>query len=66
MWPAIKFMGRLNYAAKFGLISFLFTLPLVVLSEQVFLSAFETVKKTEYELSAIGTIGELIEISHDI
>ena len=66
MWPAIKFMGRLNYAAKFGLISFLFTLPLVVLSGQVFLSAFETVKKTEYELSAIGTIGELIEFSHDL
>jgi len=66
LWPAIKFMGRLNYAAKFGLISFLFTLPLVVLSGQVFLSAFETVKKTEQELFAIETIGQLIAFSHDV
>ena len=66
LWPAIKFMGRLNYAAKFGLISFLFTLPLVVLSGQVFLSAFETVKKTESELAAIEQIGRLISFSHDV
>lgn len=66
MWPAIKFMGRLNYAAKFGLISFLFTLPLIVLSGQVFFSAFETMKKTEHGLSAIDTMAALIDFSHDI
>ena len=66
MWPAIKFMGRLNYAAKFGLISFLFTLPLIVLSGQVFLGAFETVKKTEAELQGIHTIGELLQLAHAV
>ena len=66
MWPAIKFMGRLNYAAKFGLISFLFTLPLIVLSGQVFLSAFETVKKTETELAGITAIGDLLDLVHDV
>ena len=66
MWPAIKFMGRLNYAAKFGLISFLFTLPLIVLSGQVFLSAFETVKKTETELAGITAIGDLLDLVHEV
>lgn len=66
MWPAIKFMGRLNYAAKFGLISFLFTLPLVFLSGQVFLSAFETVKKTEAELAGINAIDDLLQLVHKV
>lgn len=66
MWPAIKFMGRLNYAAKFGLISFLFTLPLVILSGQVFLAAFDTLKKTEAELVGINTIGELLQLVHQV
>ena len=42
MLPGIKFMGRLSYASKFSLISFLFLVPLVILSGQVFLAAFDS------------------------
>lgn len=66
MWPAIKFMGQLNYAAKFGLISFLFMVPLVVLSGQVFLAAFDSMKKTEQELSGLQTTQRLFEFAHEL
>lgn len=66
MWPAIRFMGQLNYAWKFSLISFLFTLPVVVLSGQVFLSAFETSQKAKNELTAVAFIDDLLMLSHEI
>ncbi|WP_286716928.1 methyl-accepting chemotaxis protein [Thalassolituus sp. UBA2009] len=66
MWPAIKFMGQLSYAAKFGLISFLFMVPLVVLSGQVFLAAFDSMKKTELELSGLQTTRHLFEFAHEL
>ena len=66
MWPAIKFMGQLNYAAKFGLISFLFMVPLVVLSGQVFLAAFESMKKTELELSGLQSTQQLFNFAHEL
>lgn len=59
MLPGIKFMAQLNYAAKFGLISFLFMVPLVVLSGQVFLAAFESMKKTELEIAAVSDVRAL-------
>ncbi|WP_320820096.1 methyl-accepting chemotaxis protein [Thalassolituus sp.] len=64
MWPGIKFMGQLNYAAKFGLISFLFMVPLVVLSGQVFLAAFESLKKTEQELNGVDDVRRLLDFAH--
>ncbi len=66
MWPAIKFMGRLSYAAKFGLISFLFMVPLVVLGGQVFWSAIESVRKTEKELAAVDTLKALLRFTHTL
>ena len=66
MWPAIKFMGQLSYAAKFGLISFLFMVPLVVLSGQVFLAAFESMKKTELELSGLQSTQQLFNFAHEL
>ena len=66
LWPAIKLMGRLSYAAKFGLISFLFMVPLVFLSGQVFYGSYQNLKKTEHELSAINNIQQLMNVVEDI
>ncbi|ASP39427.1 hypothetical protein CHH28_12420 [Bacterioplanes sanyensis] len=66
MWPAIKFMGRLSYAAKFALISFLFMVPLVLLSGQVFLTAMESMRKTERALSAVDTVEAMLAFAHQI
>ena len=66
MWPAIRFMGQLNYAAKFGLISFLFMVPLMVLSGQVFLAAFDSLNKTEQELSGLHSTRQLFEFAHKL
>ncbi|MAD47057.1 MAG: hypothetical protein CMH98_18845 [Oceanospirillaceae bacterium] len=60
MWPAIRLMSQLSYAAKFSLISLLFVVPLAVLSAQVFLSAFESVNKTEQELAGLTTSQALL------
>ncbi len=66
MWPVIKFMGQLSYAAKFGLISFLFMVPLVVLSGQVFFAAFDSMKKTELELSGLQSTQQLFHFAHEL
>ena len=61
MWPAIKFMSQLGYAAKFGLISLLFMVPLIVLSGQVFFSAFDSLTKTNTELEGLAVTQALID-----
>lgn len=66
MLPGIKFMGQLSYAAKFSLISFLFMVPLMVLSGQVFLAAFESMKKTEREMEAVSTVRRLVEFAGEL
>ena len=66
IWPAIKLMGKLSYAAKFGLISFLFMVPLVVLSGQVFLAAFESLGKTRTELRGLESGHKLISFAHEL
>jgi len=60
MWPAIQLMSQLSYAAKFSIISFLFLVPLVLLGAQVFLSAFESVNRTEHELAGLNTSRTLL------
>lgn len=62
LWPAIRLMGRLSYAAKFGLISFLFMVPLVFLSGQVFYASYQSLKKTESELAAIHNIQKVMSV----
>ncbi|MBL4797239.1 MAG: methyl-accepting chemotaxis protein [Oleispira sp.] len=62
LWPAIRLMGQLSYAAKFGLISFLFMVPLVFLSGQVFYASYQSLKKTERELIAVGNIEEVMSV----
>lgn len=62
LWPAIRLMGQLSYAAKFGLISFLFMVPLVLLSGQVFNAAYQSLKKTESELVAVYNIQEMMMV----
>ena len=62
LWPAIRLMGRLSYAAKFGLISFLFMVPLVFLSGQVFYASFQSLKKTESELIAVHNTQKVMHI----
>ena len=66
MWPAIRFMGQLNYAAKFGLISFLFMVPLMVLSGQVFLAASDSLQKTKEELSGLQATRQLFAFAHQL
>lgn len=66
LWPAIRLMGRLSYAAKFGLISFLFMVPLVFLSGQVFYASYQSLKKTERELIAVKNIKQIMEIVYSI
>ena len=66
MLPGIKFMGRLSYAAKFILISFLFLVPLVILSGQVFLAAFDSMKKTEQEITAVRSVELLLAFAKDL
>ena len=66
MWPAIKLMGRLSYAAKFGIISFLFMVPLVVLSGQVFLAAFESLEKTRNEMQGLDVSRELAAFAREL
>jgi methyl-accepting chemotaxis protein len=55
-------MGRLSYAAKFGLISFLFMVPLVFLSGQVFYASYQSLKKTEGEMIAANNIQQVMNI----
>jgi methyl-accepting chemotaxis protein len=62
LWPAIRLMGRLSYAAKFGLISFLFMVPLVFLSGQVFYASYQSLQKTESELLAVQNIQSIMNV----
>lgn len=62
LWPAMKLMGRLSYAAKFGLISFLFMVPLVFLSGQVFYDSYQSLEKTESELIAVNNIQHIMSV----
>ena len=62
LWPAIRLMGQLSYAAKFGLISFLFMVPLVFLSGQVFYASYQNLKKTESELIAVYNIQSIMNV----
>ena len=66
MWPAIKFMSSLGYAAKFGLISLLFMVPLIVLGGQVFFAAFDSLGKTSKELDGLHTSELLYEYAHKL
>jgi len=66
LWPAIRLMGQLSYAAKFGLISFLFMVPLVILSGQVFYASYQSLKKTESELVAVYNIQEIMAVVYAI
>lgn len=66
LWPAIRLMGQLSYAAKFGLISFLFMVPLVFLSGQVFYASYQSLKKTESELAAIHNIQRVIHVVYSL
>ncbi|KZZ04054.1 hypothetical protein A3746_03970 [Oleibacter sp. HI0075] len=66
MLPGIKFMGRLSYASKFSLISFLFLVPLVILSGQVFLAAFDSMKKTEREINAVYSVELLLAFAKEL
>src|SRR5690554_2698768 len=65
-WPAIKLMSQLSYAAKFGLISFLFMVPVIVLSGQFFWAAFDSLRKTEIELTGIETTKSLFNFAHQL
>jgi methyl-accepting chemotaxis protein len=62
LWPAIRLMGQLSYAAKFGLISFLFMVPLVFLSGQVFYASYQSLKKTESELIGVHNIQKVMTV----
>ncbi|MDF1763823.1 MAG: methyl-accepting chemotaxis protein [Oleibacter sp.] len=53
MWPGIKLMDRLGYAAKFGLISGLFLVPLLFLSGEIFLTSWQSINKTQQEKNAV-------------
>lgn len=66
MWPAIRFMSNLSYAAKFGLISLLFMVPLMLLSAQVFLAAFDSLNKTNQELEGLHTTEVLYGFVHQL
>ena len=66
LWPAFRLMGQLSYAAKFGLISFLFMVPLVFLSGQVFYASYQSLKKTESELIAVHNIHKVMDIVYSI
>jgi methyl-accepting chemotaxis protein len=65
-WPAIRLMGRLSYAAKFGLISFLFMVPLVFLSGQVFYASYQSLQKTESELVAVYNIQSIMNVVYSL
>lgn len=66
LWPAIRLMGHLSYAAKFGLISFLFMVSLVFLSGQVFYASYQSLKKTESELIAVYNIQSIMNVVYAI
>jgi len=66
LWPAIRLMGQLSYAAKFGLISFLFMVPLVFLSGQVFYASYQSLKKTQDELIAVENINQVMDVVYAI
>ena len=59
-------MGQLSYAAKFGLISFLFMVPLVFLSGQVFYASYQSLMKTESELAAIHNIQKVMSVVYSL
>lgn len=66
LWPAIRLMGQLSYAAKFGLISFLFMVPLVFLSGQVFYASYQSLEKTQDELIAVENIKQVMDVVYAI
>jgi methyl-accepting chemotaxis protein len=66
LWPAIKLMSQLSYAAKFGLISFLFMVPMVILGGQVFMAAFGSLSQSQEELNGLETTQALYEFAHQL
>ena len=61
--PAIKLMNMLSYAQKFGVISFTFFVPLLLLSYAIIDQTYQQIEKTKLEQSSLHIINEILEIS---
>ena len=58
--PAIKFMNRLSYAKKFGVISLTFFIPLVLLSYAILDQTYQHIKKSKTEQNSIQVIEDVL------
>ena len=54
--PFYKFMNRLAYSYKFGVVMLLFAIPLVVLLTQIFLSSNVELKQARQQSAGVATI----------
>lgn len=61
-FPAIKFMNRLSYAYKFGLISFLFLAQILVLSYVWVDNSYTTIRISKDELASVKDVQRIMQV----
>lgn len=64
--PAIKLMNKLSYAQKFGVISFTFFVPLLLLSYAIIDQTYQQIEKTKVEQQSLVTVRELLQLADTV
>ena len=64
--PAIALMNRLNFFAKFTLISVLFFLPMVVTSAFIVKSAYQNFLHTQHELAGLESLTQSLKVNQSL
>lgn len=62
LYPAIALMNRLSFGMKFGLISVLFFLPLLITSFYLVRDAYRQFSDTRIELQSLTLLGSGLQI----
>ncbi|MCO2226304.1 methyl-accepting chemotaxis protein, partial [Pseudomonas aeruginosa] len=66
LYPAIALMNRLSFGMKFGLISVLFFLPLLITSFYLVRDAYRQFSDTRIELQSLTLLGSGLQIRRDL
>ena len=66
LYPAIALMNRLSFGMKFGLISVLFFLPLLITSFYLVRDAYRQFSDTRIELQSLTLLGSGLQIRRSL
>ncbi|MEX5331089.1 methyl-accepting chemotaxis protein [Pseudomonas paraeruginosa] len=66
LYPAIALMNRLSFGMKFGLISVLFFLPLLITSFYLVRDAYRQFSDTRIELQSLALLGSSLQLRRDL